>query len=52
MPTNVDIFRNHIKEKELFMEEGANEDGGVFFRIEQRMDYGRSVVLEVGFDTT
>lgn len=50
MPTNVDIFRNHIKEKELFMEEGANE-GDVFFRIEQKMDNGGSVVLEVGFGT-
>lgn len=52
MPTNVDVFRNHIKEKELYMEEGTNEDGSAFFRVEQRMENGGSVVLAVGFDTT
>ncbi|WP_404336544.1 YbjN domain-containing protein [Planococcus rifietoensis] len=50
MPSNVNAFRNCIKEKELFMEEGKNEDGSIFFRVEQRLDNGGLVVLAVSFD--
>lgn len=50
MLSNVNAFRNCLKERELFMEEGKNEDGSVFFRVEQRLDNGGLVVLAVSFD--
>ncbi|MEO2077405.1 MAG: YbjN domain-containing protein [Bacillus sp. (in: firmicutes)] len=50
MGKNVDSFRRFIKEQELYMEEGKNDDGSSFFRVEQRLKNGGSVVLAVGFD--
>lgn len=50
MSSNVSVFRDCLREKELFMEEGKNEDGSTFFRVEQRLDNGGLVVLAVSFD--
>lgn len=50
MANNVSVFRMYLQEKEVYMEEGTNEDGTSFFRLEQRLKNGGSVVLAIGFD--
>lgn len=50
MSRNVESFRNFIKEQNLYLEEGKNQDGSSFFRAEQRLENGGSVILAVIFD--
>lgn len=50
MGKNVDAFRNLLNDKELYMEEGENEEGNTFFRTEQKLENGGTVLLAVGFN--
>lgn len=49
MGKNVNEFKELLNRKDLYMEEGQNEDGSSFFRIEQKLKDGGSIVLVVGF---
>lgn len=47
--SNVSLFRDFLLKEQFHMEEGTLEDGGVFFRSEQSIDNGGSVLLVVAF---
>ncbi len=47
--SNVSLFRDFLLKENFPMEEGELEDGGVFFRSEQNIDNGGSVLLVVAF---
>ncbi|MDM5314920.1 YbjN domain-containing protein [Fictibacillus sp. b24] len=51
MSNNFELFRDLINQENLYMEEGRNEDGSSFFRVEQRLKSGGSVILAVNFYT-
>lgn len=48
--SNVALFREFISKEKIYMEESELQDGGVFFRTEQNIDNGGSVVLVVAFN--
>lgn len=47
--SNVALFRDFLLKENFYMEEGTLEDGGVFFRTEQSIENGGSVLLVVAF---
>lgn len=47
--SNVALFRNFLLEKDMPMEEGQLEDGSTFFRTEQSIENGGTVLLVVAF---
>ena len=48
--SNISIFRDHLREVEVFMEEVQPEsDDGIFFRVDQSMKNGGNVLLVVSF---
>lgn len=49
MGKNVNQFRELLEERELYMEEGQNSDGSTFFRTEQKLENGGTILLVVGF---
>ncbi|KGX86664.1 YbjN domain-containing protein [Pontibacillus marinus] len=47
--SNVERFKELLRQKEIYMNEGTNEDGSVFFRTEQKLKNGGSIGLVVAF---
>ncbi|HDR4421064.1 TPA: hypothetical protein QCP59_001849 [Bacillus cereus] len=47
---NINEFREHIQAKDFYMAEDTNNDGSIFFSIDQRTDSGASIRLVVAFN--
>ncbi|MEF3313241.1 hypothetical protein PV433_30570 [Paenibacillus sp. GYB004] len=48
--SNVTIFRDALNQKNVYMEELKDDQGGTFFRADQRLENGGSVLLVVSFN--
>lgn len=47
--SNVQRFRDLLLEQNLDLQEGRNDDDTIFFRTEQKLKHGGSIVLVVAF---
>lgn len=47
--SKANLFKEYLANNQIYMEENVLEDGSIFFRTEQNMDNGGSVLLVVVF---